>query len=97
MRITELPPPLPSPPLFHNNTQQPLNTYNPSLSRPSDDSPESHQNEGFLKNLWHNITQHPAHQQKPDETPSSSSGKDDSTGTSPKKDDDPSKKDSGSP
>ncbi|KAB5571956.1 putative mitochondrial DnaJ chaperone [Coniochaeta sp. 2T2.1] len=28
---------------------------------------ESHENEGFLKSLWHNFTNHPAHQKKPDE------------------------------
>jgi molecular chaperone DnaJ len=28
---------------------------------------ESHENEGFLKSLWHNITNHPAYQKKPDE------------------------------
>lgn len=27
--------------------------------------PESHKNEGFLKSMWHNLTNHPAHQ-KPD-------------------------------
>ncbi|KAJ2905484.1 hypothetical protein MKZ38_005360 [Zalerion maritima] len=29
------------------------------------DTPESHKNEGFLKSMWHNITNHPAHQKKP--------------------------------
>ncbi|KAL2261136.1 hypothetical protein VTK26DRAFT_4648 [Humicola hyalothermophila] len=27
----------------------------------SGDSPEDHKNEGFLKSLWHNLTNHPAH------------------------------------
>ncbi|KAI4859677.1 hypothetical protein F4820DRAFT_439096 [Hypoxylon rubiginosum] len=31
-----------------------------------DDDPESHRNEGFLKSIWHNLTNHPAHQ-KPEE------------------------------
>ncbi|KAI5922580.1 hypothetical protein F4810DRAFT_257534 [Camillea tinctor] len=26
-----------------------------------DDDPASHQNEGFLKSIWHNLTNHPAH------------------------------------
>lgn len=30
-----------------------------SRSDPSD--AESHRNEGFLKSIWHNITNHPAH------------------------------------
>lgn len=29
-------------------------------------SPDSHQDEGFLKSLWHNLTNHPGHQQKTD-------------------------------
>jgi molecular chaperone DnaJ len=29
-----------------------------SLSRTGDDS---HKNEGFLKSIWHNLTNHPAH------------------------------------
>ena len=28
--------------------------------------PESHKNEGFLKSMWHNLTNHPAHQDKPE-------------------------------
>ncbi|KAI0482517.1 hypothetical protein GGR56DRAFT_663395 [Xylariaceae sp. FL0804] len=31
-----------------------------------DDDPETHQNEGFLKSMWHNLTNHPSHQ-KPTE------------------------------
>lgn len=26
-----------------------------------DDDPASHENEGFLKSMWHNLTNHPAH------------------------------------
>jgi molecular chaperone DnaJ len=40
-----------------------------------DNDPESHKNEGFLKSMWHNLTNHPAHQ-KPaegDNNPGSSS------------------------
>ncbi|KAK3306589.1 uncharacterized protein B0T15DRAFT_395320 [Chaetomium strumarium] len=41
----------------------------------NDNDPESHKNEGFLKSLWHNLTNHPAHQQKPsDGSGSESSG-----------------------
>lgn len=25
-------------------------------------NPESHKNEGFLKSMWHNLTNHPSHQ-----------------------------------
>ncbi|CEJ85054.1 Putative Chaperone DnaJ [[Torrubiella] hemipterigena] len=38
---------------------------------PSD--PESHKNEGFLKSMWHNFTNHPAHQNKSDGKSSSES------------------------
>lgn len=51
------------------------------------DDPESHQNEGFLKSMWHNLTNHPAHQ-KPEENASS--------GSDQKKPEDPPKKESGS-
>lgn len=27
---------------------------------------EDHKNEGFLKSIWHNLTNHPAHQKQPD-------------------------------
>ncbi|KAK4145815.1 uncharacterized protein C8A04DRAFT_35387 [Dichotomopilus funicola] len=54
---------------------------------PTDDNdPEAHKNEGFLKNLWHNLTNHPAHQQNP---------QDDSTADK-KSDDDKNNKQSGS-
>lgn len=26
---------------------------------------EDHKNEGFLKSIWHNLTNHPAHQKQP--------------------------------
>lgn len=26
-----------------------------------DDDPATHRNEGFLKSMWHNLTNHPAH------------------------------------
>ncbi|KAJ1331759.1 molecular chaperone DnaJ [Microdochium nivale] len=31
-----------------------------------DNDPASHENEGFLKSMWHNLTNHPAHRQDPD-------------------------------
>ncbi|KAK3292246.1 uncharacterized protein B0H64DRAFT_224931 [Chaetomium fimeti] len=31
-----------------------------------ENDPEAHKNEGFLKSLWHNLTNHPAHQQRPE-------------------------------
>lgn len=37
----------------------------PCSRSPDPNDPESHKNEGFLKNLWHNLTNHPAHQEKP--------------------------------
>ncbi|KAI0852600.1 hypothetical protein F5Y00DRAFT_227108 [Daldinia vernicosa] len=32
-----------------------------------DDDPASHRNEGFLKSIWHNLTNHPAHQRPEDQ------------------------------
>jgi molecular chaperone DnaJ len=49
---------------------------------------ESHENEGFLKSLWHNITNHPTHPKKPED---GGKTKDDK----PKSEDEP-KKNSGS-
>lgn len=54
----------------------------------SSSDPELHKNEGFLKSMWHTLTNHPAHQKKED---GSSSTKDDSKAADSKKDD--SKKD----
>ncbi|KAL2120437.1 hypothetical protein VTJ04DRAFT_4464 [Mycothermus thermophilus] len=34
---------------------------------PDDNNPDAHKTEGFLKSLWHNLTNHPAHQQKPED------------------------------
>ncbi|KAH8889681.1 hypothetical protein GQ53DRAFT_722560 [Thozetella sp. PMI_491] len=63
---------------------------NPNKPRP-ESAEDLHKNEGFLKSMWHNLTNHPAHQQKPDaETPPDSKPKD-----PPKAEDEP-KKSSGS-
>lgn len=42
-----------------SSTSEPSSTDNSSSH-----DPEDHKNEGFLKSLWHNLTNHPAHQQK---------------------------------
>ncbi|GAB1318760.1 mdj1 protein precursor [Madurella fahalii] len=52
-----------------------------NLHRTTSDD-DSHKNEGFLKSLWHNLTNHPAHQQKPE----------DASKTDTPKNDDPEKK-----
>ncbi|KAL2159787.1 hypothetical protein VTH06DRAFT_1920 [Thermothelomyces fergusii] len=46
-----------------------------NLQKKSDDDndPDAHKNEGFLKSLWHNLTNHPAHQQKPEDDSDNSS------------------------
>ncbi|KAI0593847.1 hypothetical protein F4775DRAFT_596830 [Biscogniauxia sp. FL1348] len=54
-----------------------------------DDDPATHRNEGFLKSIWHNLTNHPAHKGNEDQ---SSSDNNQTGGRS----DDQSKKDSGS-
>lgn len=36
---------------------------NTSRTRTDSSDPESHKNEGFLKSMWHSLTNHPAHQQ----------------------------------
>ncbi|KAI1468712.1 uncharacterized protein F4812DRAFT_424306 [Daldinia caldariorum] len=47
-----------------------MNVKMPGSSKPGeatkDDDPETHRNEGFLRSIWHNLTNHPAHQ-KPGE------------------------------
>jgi hypothetical protein len=68
-------------PLFPLIAPPPLSPSQPILtttlpSSPYDENdPEAHRNEGFLKSLWHNLTNHPAHQQKPDGSDDSESGK----------------------
>ncbi|AEO55471.1 hypothetical protein MYCTH_2299335 [Thermothelomyces thermophilus ATCC 42464] len=47
-----------------------------------DNDPGAHKNEGFLKSLWHNLTNHPAHQQQPED------GSDGSSSSTTKKPDD---------
>ncbi|KAK8128403.1 mitochondrial DnaJ chaperone (Mdj1) [Apiospora sp. TS-2023a] len=51
-----------------------------------DDDPDTHRNEGFLKSMWHNFTNHPAHQ---NDTGSNNS-------STEKKSDEPPKKETGS-
>jgi len=59
---------------------------NVSKSASTDSSdPESHKNEGFLKSIWHTLTNHPAHQ-KPSEDSSSSSNKEGAAKDDAKKD-----------
>jgi molecular chaperone DnaJ len=36
--------------------------FNVPLSRSQSSLEDSHKNEGFLKSMWHNLTNHPAHQ-----------------------------------
>lgn len=55
----------------------------------SSSDPELHKNEGFLKSMWHTLTNHPAHQKNED---GSSSTKDDTKPTDSKKEDDSKKK-----
>lgn len=43
-----------------------------------DNNPQSHENEGFLKSMWHNLTNHPAHQKK-DGTEGEAASKDEKT------------------
>lgn len=43
-----------------------VSSQQPSSADPND--PESHKNEGFLKSMWHSITNHPAHQKDGEST-----------------------------
>ncbi|KAK6087425.1 chaperone DnaJ [Seiridium cupressi] len=56
---------------------------NPSPNPSKDDDPETHRNEGFLKSIWHNLTQHPAHQKKPENSSTSEKKADETTGKKP--------------
>lgn len=70
-----------------------------SSSNATDDpNANSHKNEGFLKSMWHNLTNHPAHQEKPngESTSGSSSSDKDSKSDASKSTEDDSKKSSGS-
>ncbi|KAH8681245.1 hypothetical protein BX600DRAFT_446071, partial [Xylariales sp. PMI_506] len=40
-----------------------------TTSATKDDDPATHKEEGFLKSMWHNLTNHPAHQKKADDAP----------------------------
>lgn len=68
------------------------------LYSPSDNDPDSHKNEGWIKSLWHTLTNHPAHQKDAGKegstTGEGSDAKKDSSETSKSNDD--KKKDSGS-
>lgn len=37
---------------------------------------EDHKNEGFLKSIWHNLTNHPAHQKQEGQADSSTKAED---------------------
>ncbi len=56
---------------------------------PPSDDPASHENEGFLKSVWHKMTHHPAHEKKPDGEPTSST---EESSTKKTKDEEPKKK-----
>ena len=67
------------------------------MCRPTTDpsDPESHKNEGFLKSMWHTLSNHPAHQK--DGEGESSTSKDDKKQDDKKQDkpkDEPKKSDS---
>ncbi|CAK7566287.1 MAG: mdj1 protein precursor [Sporothrix epigloea] len=44
----------------------------------ADGDPASHENEGFLKSIWHNLTNHPAHQKQSEGETSEPNAKDES-------------------
>ncbi|OIW32228.1 hypothetical protein CONLIGDRAFT_262412 [Coniochaeta ligniaria NRRL 30616] len=69
-----------------------MNVKKPTSDNATTTEGESHGNEGFLKSLWHNITNHPAHQKKPEDDTKPKDGK---TDDKPKSEDEP-KKNSGS-
>lgn len=56
--------------------------------------PESHKNEGFLKSMWHNLTNHPAHQKPDAENDAKSSSADQKPDEKQESKDDESKKSS---
>lgn len=61
-----------------------MNVSSPSKTAANSSDPESHQNEGFLKSMWHNLTNHPAHQDNADGSSSTNTdGKQDTKSTKP--------------
>ncbi|KAI2602839.1 hypothetical protein GGR54DRAFT_622739 [Hypoxylon sp. NC1633] len=51
------------------NVRMPNSDGSAGKSATKDDDPETHKNEGFLKSIWHNFTNHPAHQKPEDQVP----------------------------
>ncbi|CAJ2502114.1 Uu.00g049670.m01.CDS01 [Anthostomella pinea] len=60
-----------------------------------DDDPATHRNEGFLKSMWHNLTNHPAHKNITEESATDPTKPGDDTEKTEKKAEEP-KKESGS-
>ncbi|KAK0391154.1 hypothetical protein NLU13_0655 [Sarocladium strictum] len=57
-----------------------MNVSSPSKSgQQMDNDPNSHKNEGFLKSMWHNLTNHPAHQKPEDQADAGTTSKDNNT------------------
>ena len=50
-----------------------------STNHSSDSNAQSHETEGFLKSMWHNLTSHPAHQTKADGSEAKDTKPDDKT------------------
>ncbi|KAG5988452.1 hypothetical protein E4U43_004747 [Claviceps pusilla] len=74
-----------------NVSSSPSPSQNNSTSASSDSDAASHKNEGFLKSMWHNLTNHAAHQKnaakESDQADQTSSDKKDGTNDASKKSD----------
>ncbi|KAI1393952.1 uncharacterized protein F4822DRAFT_31480 [Hypoxylon trugodes] len=53
------------------NVKMPSSDGSTQKAASKDDDPASHKNESFLKSIWHNLTNHPAHQKPEDQAPTS--------------------------
>lgn len=73
---------------------RPQSTATGDSTSQSTSAEDAHRNEGFLKSIWHNLTNHPAHQ-KPPEEGSDAKEKGSTPDAAKKKEDEP-KKASGS-
>lgn len=62
-----------------DKTARRVMNVSPSRNASTSNDAASHDNEGFLKSVWHKMTNHPAHQTKPDSESTSSAADKSST------------------
>lgn len=74
--------------LYPRRTRLELDLLTSTRNAPPTEDPVSHENEGFLKSVWHKMTHHPAHEKTSDGETTTASSKESSKEPSTKKGDD---------